>query len=397
MTQDIRPFIADTTDLLGYGEPTHLEPGFATVRNELFAQLVEHGFRSIALETDRVAALAVDDYVTDATGSLDAAMTDGFSHGFGFMETNRRLVAWMRDYNDGRPEPDRLTFHGFDASLEMMSAPSPRGYLEAARDYLGADLDLAELCGDDDRWSRTEALMDAARSPGATPEAERLRDVGEELLTRLYARAPELIARTSRAQWFRARTRLTAGLGLLRYHRAAARPGDDETRWNDMCATRDVLMADNLRDIRDIEAGRGPTLVFANNAHVKRDRSSMNLGPMTLEWHGAGAILAAVLGERYRVIVGSLGSSDAVGLAEPEPGTYEADLRARFDDWGLLPAAEIAAANVRTDPTPTQGYAPLDQAMLDRADAVMHLPRSRELSEGYAAYLADQRRRFTGG
>ncbi|PTR44844.1 erythromycin esterase [Rhodococcus sp. OK611] len=175
MSQDIRDFVPASCDILALGEPTHLEPAFARVRNELFAQLVDRGFRSIALETDRVAALTVNDFVQEGVGSLDLAMSEGFSHGLGDLEANRELVGWMRDYNENRPPTERLAFHGVDASTENTSAPSPRRYLEHARDYLGLDLDIAGLCGDDERWSRAEAVMDSAASIGATAEAERLR------------------------------------------------------------------------------------------------------------------------------------------------------------------------------------------------------------------------------
>ncbi|MFF7943517.1 hypothetical protein ACFZC5_27700 [Nocardia gamkensis] len=60
--------------------------------------------------------------------------------------------------------------------------------------------------------------MDPAASPGATAEAERLRVIADDMLTMLYARAPELIGATSHAEWIAAEKHLTAGLGLLRYH-----------------------------------------------------------------------------------------------------------------------------------------------------------------------------------
>src|SRR5690349_11131689 len=184
------------------------------IRNGLLAQLAGRGFRSIALETDRVAALAVNDFVQDGLGTLDGVLRAGFSHTFGELDTNRRLVAWMREYNQGRTAADRLAFHGFDIPTEMVSAPSPLGYLEYARDYLEFDpgVDLAGLAGEEQRWSRTEAIMDPAESVGAGAAAGRLRVVADDMLTRLHMRAPQLIARTSRASWFRARTHLTAGL-----------------------------------------------------------------------------------------------------------------------------------------------------------------------------------------
>ncbi|MEU4244361.1 erythromycin esterase family protein [Actinoplanes sp. NPDC026619] len=355
MSLDIRDLVPQPCDVLALGEPTHKEPAFGAVRNELFAQLVELGFRSIALETDRVAALAVDDYVRDGSGN-----PGGFSHNFGALEPNQRLVAWMREYNRGRPEPDRLTFHGFDAPTENTSAPSPRSYFEHARDYLGIE-DLEIAAGDDDRWSREEAILDYRQSMGATPEAERLRATGEDLRTRLYARAAELIATTSRAEWRRARTHLDAGLSLLHYHWQASRPLAQNDRIALLMATRDTMMARNLFDIRGAEAERGPTMLFAHNLHLQRS------GP----W--AGAIADAVGIGRYFLIASSLGRSEVLGLAEPDPDTYEGTLQRRVTGWGLIPAAEVAPARTRTDTIPQQGYFPLDQQTIAGADAILHI------------------------
>jgi erythromycin esterase-like protein len=373
MSQDILEFITPSDELVALGEPTHREPAFARVRNELFAQLVDHGFRSIALETDRVAALAVDDFVREGAGTLDAAMSEGFSHGFGEFDGNRELVAWMREHNERVPPADRVAFHGFDASTETMSAPSPRCYLEHARDYLGLDLDFADLVGDDEQWSRTEAILDPARSVGATAEAEKLRTIADDLLTSLYARAPELIAATSRAEWHRARTHLTAGLGLLRYHKQSSRPMERNARISGLSGTRDALMAQNLLDIRDLETRRGPTLVFAHNSHLQRSRSTMRVPNLEMIWFGAGAIVESLLGERYTFVAGSLGRGDALGLAAPEPDTYEGFLQEHTTTWGLTKATAIPPARTRTDPTPQQAYFPLDQTTLDGADAVLHI------------------------
>ncbi len=366
MSHDIRDFITPATELLAYGEPTHLAPAFGLVRNELFAQLADLGFRSIALETDRVTGLAVDDFVRNGEGTLDAAMK-GFSHTFGELTQNRQLIAWMREYNRTRPPEEQLSFHGFDASTETMNAPSPRTYLEHARDYLGLDVDIAALAGGDDRWSRTEAVLDPAESVGDTPEADALRAIADDMLTELYARAPEA---ASRAEWFRVKTYLTAGIGLLRYHKQCAQHVDETTRLTRMCATRDAIMAQNLLDIRDIEAR--PTLVFAQNAHLQRNLSSMWMGPKHyLEWHSAGAIVSSLLGDRYTLVVGTLGRCPAIGLEDPSPDTYEGRLQSQFDDWGLT--RTVPPGVERTDPTPRQGYFRLNQAIIDNTDAILHI------------------------
>ncbi|WP_233196865.1 DUF6194 family protein [Verrucosispora sp. ts21] len=90
-----------------------------------------------------------------------------------------------------------------------------------------------------------------------------------------------------------------------------------------------------------------------------------------LSWAGAGAIVSSLLGDRYAVIVGSLGASPALGIEAPAPSTYEG----RLQQEGTLPrfvrASEIAAAERRTH---DYRYFPLDQATIDHADAVLHIP-----------------------
>ncbi|MEE4424329.1 erythromycin esterase family protein [Streptomyces bugieae] len=381
MSQDMQDFVSTSCELLALGEPTHLEPAFGRLRNELFVQLADRGFRSIALEIDRVAALRVNDFVQGGAGTLDDVMSEGFSTGFGELLANRQLVAWMREHNEGRPDEERLAFHGIDAEMENTSAPSPRRYLEYARDYLQPDLDvdLAGLAGEDERWSRTEAILDPAMSIGDTAEAEKLRALADDMLTSLHARAPELIAATSRAEWFRARTHLTAGLGLLRYHKQSAQRIDESARISRLLATRDALMAQNLLDVRDIEARRGPTLVFAHNLHLQKNRSTMPMAGRDLDWFSAGAIVGSLLDERYTVVLGTLGSSDVLGLGEPAADTWEAILQGRITGWGLIAASTVTAAatatpvRTRTDTTPQQGYFPLDRASLDAADALLHV------------------------
>jgi erythromycin esterase-like protein len=106
--------------LLALGEPTHGEDILLDVRNDFFRELVEQeGYRSIAIESDCLKGLVVDDYVTSGTGTLDEVMAHGFSHRFGASAANRELVRWMRAYNDGRPASERLRFAGFDPTTTM--------------------------------------------------------------------------------------------------------------------------------------------------------------------------------------------------------------------------------------------------------------------------------------
>ncbi|QVQ51545.1 erythromycin esterase family protein [Spiractinospora alimapuensis] len=376
MTQEIHDLVP-ASDLVALGEPTHREPAFGVVRNHLFARLVERGFRSIALETDRVAALAVQAYVTHGAGSLDAAMTTGFTHGFGELAANRRLVTWIHHHNASRPAEDHVHFYGFDVPTEMMSYPSPRTCLEYVRDYLGARVELTGLLGDDDRWGRTEAVLDPRASIGATADAHALHSIADDLLTSLHARAPELVATTSLTRWRAAKVHATAALDLLRMHRQAAKPADPSLRLEGLSAVRDAIMARHLVDIRTLEARRGPTLVFAHNRHLQRHPSTWTTEDAAMRWSGAGAIVTTVWDGGYTFVPGSLGSSSEVGLVEPAPHTFEGRLRSATTPWSLTKPTNLDGADVRTDTTPD--YFPLDQQTVDAADALLHI------SDGAAA------------
>ena len=67
----------------------HGVEAFPQLRNQAFQHLVEHdGYRSIAIETDCLAALTVDAFVADGKGELGEVVRSGFSHGFEKAEAN---------------------------------------------------------------------------------------------------------------------------------------------------------------------------------------------------------------------------------------------------------------------------------------------------------------------
>src|SRR5690349_21050781 len=159
--------------LLAIGEPYHGEPAFPRLRNRILETLAGHGFRAVAIESDRAAALAVDDYVRGRTDDLD--LSTGISHGWGEHPATRELVDWLRAHNTELPPHERVAFHGFDAATEVEGAPSPGRYLRELCSYVGVqnpDLDL--LIGEVARWSAPEIMYDATRSPGRSPEAAAL-------------------------------------------------------------------------------------------------------------------------------------------------------------------------------------------------------------------------------
>ncbi|MFF8371812.1 erythromycin esterase family protein [Streptomyces lydicus] len=366
--------------LLALGEPTHGEDTLLDLRNELFRQLVEQeGYRTVAIESDCMRGLVVDDYVTSGTGTLDEVMEHGFSHGWGTSAANRELVRWMRAYNDGRPAPERLRFAGFDGPLEITGAASPRQALTALHGYLAARVDaglfpctaetLDRLLGTDDRWTNTAAMMDPAQSVGKSAEANELRLLADDLVSLLDEQTPHLITATSRDDWDRARLYGRTATGLLRYHSWMA--DTSPSRMTRLVSLRDRMMADNLRAV----AERSPALVHAHNGHLQRDKSTMRMGGLPLEWWSAGALVSAHLGEEYAFLATALGTLRHQGVDTPAPDTVEGLLYALPQDRCVVDAPRLATALGDTRPAPRVspwfGYAPLDPAHLAGIDGLV--------------------------
>ncbi|MFE7261171.1 erythromycin esterase family protein [Streptomyces sp. NPDC057592] len=366
--------------VLALGEPTHGEDTLLDLRNELFRQLVEEeGYRTITIESDCMAGLVVDEYVTSGTGTLDEAMEHGFSHGWGASVANRELVRWMRAHNDGRPESERVRFAGFDGPLEITAAASPRQALTALHDYLADRVDadllpcttetLDRLLGTDDRWTEPAAMRDPSRSVGQSADAGRLRLLADDLVALLDAQTPHLITADPPEDRDRARLYGRTAIGLLRYHHWMA--DTSPARLARLVGLRDQMMAHNLLAL----AERGPVLVHAHNSHLQREKSTMRMDGKLLEWWGAGALVSAGLGEEYAFVATALGTIRHQGVDTPPPDTVEGLLYALPEDRCVIDAGRLATALGDTRPSPRVspwfGYAPFDPTHLADSDGIV--------------------------
>lgn len=368
--------------VLALGEPTHGEDAPLQLRNELFRQLVEQeGYRTIAIESDCLRGLLVDDHVTSGTGILDEVMEHGISHGWGAFAANRALVHWMRTFNEGRPAADRLRFAGIDGPLELTGVDSPRQALTALHDYLKAQVDpdllpctaqsLDQLLGTDDRWTDPAAMMDPAKAVGQSAEAGQLRLLADDLTALLEAQTPHLITSTPPDDLHRAHLYARTATGLLRYQHWMA--DSSPSRMTRLCALRDLMMADNLLAL----AERGPVLVHANNSHLQREKSSMRMWQGRVEWWSAGALVSAGLGQEYAFVATALGTIRHRGVDTPAPDTVEGLLHALPGDRCLVDARRLATVLGDTLParrvSPWFGYAPFDPGHLAGSDGLVYL------------------------
>jgi erythromycin esterase-like protein len=234
---------------------------------------------------------------------------------------------------------------------------------------------LDRLLGADDRWTNPAAMMDPSQSVGQTPDAKQLRLLADDLVALLDAQTPHLIAASSQEDRHRARLYGRTATGLLRYHFWMA--DTSPSRMATLLGLRDSMMAANLLAL----AERGPTLVYAHNGHLQRDKSTMRMGDLPLEWWSAGAIVSAQLGEGYAFLATALGTIRHQGVDTPPPDTIEGLLYALPEDRYVVEARRLAAVLGEVTPAPRvspwYGYSPLDPAHLASNDGIVFVKDAR--------------------
>src|SRR5258705_6494373 len=144
-----------------------------------------------------------------------------------------------------------------------------------------------------------------------------------------------------------------------------------------LLGVRDSMVAANLLPLAD----GGPTLVYAHNGHLQRDKSTMRMGDLPLEWWSAGAIVSAHLGEGYAFLATALGTIRHQGVDAPPPDTVEGLLYALPQQRFLVDARRLAAALADATPAPRvspwYGYSPLDPAHLVSSDGIVFIKDAR--------------------
>jgi erythromycin esterase-like protein len=201
--------------LLGFGEALHGGEDILILRNRLFQHLVEaHGYSAIVIESSFPRTRVVNACVAGrGPASYAAVQETGFSHGFGRLEANGELVAWMRRYHADPSQRVKLQFYGFDRPTEMTGSDSPSQVLPFVLDYL-ASIDRASgqerrvridpLLGSDSEWENPAALADPTKPIGLSPAATALRIETEELISERRVRRPELVAKRDESRYWEA-------------------------------------------------------------------------------------------------------------------------------------------------------------------------------------------------
>ncbi len=281
------------------------------IRNRLFKYLVEEeGFVAIALESGIVEGELLYDYVLGDDISLDDALSDGLSAQFDTLPQNAELLRWMRAYNMGRPEEEKIRIYGFDvpgSASNRLDRHGPEVALYRVLQYLET-VDAGAAQSFRGRVGHVLPLLNADYTKIEKSDRDALTVAIADVISYLEINQLEY-------------ERLAGHTAYERAHRAAigARQVDAGLRpTEDSSHVRERAMADNLQWVLDHVGGDGRVFVFASMTHIAE--SPILYVEQSIEYLSFGMHANRRFSEDYLSIAMYMGQG-AIGNCGPYPET----------------------------------------------------------------------------
>lgn len=289
-TADLQPLksILGGVRIVGLGEATHGTSEFFRLKHRLLEFLVEEmGFSVLAMEASESAGPAVDAYVRQGVGDAAGALA-----GLRFWTWRTRevlgMLAWMREYNRGCPEGQKVHFAGIDPQQCGNSLAVVSSFLRRAAPERETGL-----------LSPLRVLAEAYPASHPDPQRRLVHQAGE-LLSFLHGAGPEA-----------ADALRHAGI-LVRAADLATRARQHADPEQTVFAARDRYMAEAVGQLLNDPSAK--IALWAHNGHITKSRCAGAVPAM-------GQHLHAQFGDAYYAL-GLLSGSGSFRARRMWPGPW---------------------------------------------------------------------------
>lgn len=264
--------------IIGFGEATHGNKEFTTLKSDIFKHLVEkQGYRVFAIEGDFGGGQKVNEYILGGSGTAQEAAK---AIGFTIYNTQEMadLLAWMRSYNEHRDANDQIHFYGFDMQRYDHNKNGLFSYIKKVDPALAAEYEtaLANL-NDKTVYDQKKAIVQ-----------EGLSHI-QSLLERMKENKSVYTAKSTEKEF-------ELALAFAEAIKQNATLHGTNVSYNNV---RDSYMAEKVLWILSFEKkhyGRENMFITGHNGHI--EKTSTTAGTTTC----MGAYLAKTLGDQYYAI-----------------------------------------------------------------------------------------------
>ena len=395
-SDDLDPLLERIGDapLVLLGEASHGTSEYYTWRHRISERLIrEKEFRFIAVEGDWPDCYRVNRYVKDVRDSGASArdVLHAFERWPTWMWANEEVVAlaeWMREWNDGRGEEERVGFYGLDVYSLWESMESVLEYLDRIDPEAARRARRAYGCFDPYGEDVQEYAMATAMVPTSC-ENEVVR-----MLSELRRKAPEY-REDSRESYFNAEQNALVARNAELYYRTMVRGGS--ASWN----IRDTHMIETLERLMEHHGPEAKAIVWEHNTHIGDARATnmaragmVNVGQLARQrWGDDQVVLIGFSSHRGSVIAGEEWGAPMERMPVPparrgswEDAFHEAGARDRLlilDEWGgedeAMEPREHRAIGVVYDPDRERWGNYVPSVLPFRYDAMLYIDESHAL------------------
>lgn len=252
--------------LVGLGEATHGTREFFQMKHRIFEYLVEyHQHVAFGFEADFAESLYFDDYICGGVGDLEELMKTKMYFWSWRTQEVKQLLEWMRDYNTGKSEEEKIHYYGFDCQFTSYQPEYIQEYLTntlpALWDSASQVMAQVKNLSEEDYNTMTPAIYNEIKTKL------------ESLENLLIENKEQLIANSSSKEYEINKQLLnTIKQALIvnyyYYH------GDYSINW------RDMFMAENALWIADFFGQDAKITLWAHNYHIAKNPTEWGGGSM---------------------------------------------------------------------------------------------------------------------
>lgn len=287
------------TRLVALGEATHGTREFFQMKHRIFQYLVEHfNHKAFGFEADFAECIYLNRYVTTGEGNLEELMTHYMHFWTWKTEEVKELLEWMKNFNTGRNEAEKVHYFGFDCQYTNLQPGLLHEYLQRTMPQL---------------WDTYSTVIEQVKGLTQSDYLGMSSETFNSLKTQLETFENQLIANkdgliSTSSLWdyeiHKQLTRTFLQALILGYYNNQ----NDSPNW------RDRFMAENALWIANFFGSDAKITLWAHNAHIARDSTIFGDGSM-------GFHLYNQLNDQYQAVgfgfsQGSFTAIDAKGLRQ---------------------------------------------------------------------------------
>ena len=317
--EPLRALIVDAR-IVSLGEATHATREFFQLKHRLLEFCVaELGFTVFAMEESFSRSLLVNDYVVNGTGSAADALSS-FKWCWQTEEV-LALIEWIRAWNETHAR--KVKFYGFDMSPSAPALIGLGSYLRRVADKLAAECEalLAPLSS-----NFTEFMLDEL--PSSVREA--MLACVERVIVAFACERVGWVGATSEIEWRLARQQAVELQQEVRMMSALAESGSEMGAY----VVRDRAMAENVRNLLDMEGDDAKAVLWSHNLHAGRssflqnDASHPFMGLCLHELFGSRHLVAGFVFDQGSFRAWSGGAIAEHSVPPAPAGSFEAPFAA---------------------------------------------------------------------